>query len=357
MRLLLVTDAWEPQVNEVVSTLRRTCQELTSIGVTIERISPEQFITMPCPSYPEVRLALFAYSAIQKTLKQFAPDAVHIATEGPLGVAARAACLNSRMRFTTSYHTRFPEYVSARWPIPPAVSYGYMRWFHDAAAYTMVATPSLERELLARGFRRIRRWSRGVDTQVFRPQEAHASPRTEPVFIYLGRVSVEKNVEAFLTLSLPGKKIVVGDGPAKEVLQQRFPEVTFTGTLRGENLVSTLSAADVMVFPSRTDTFGLVILEAMACGVPVAAYPVTGPIDVIEHGETGWLSENLGDAAVKALSLSRAICRRTAEQKSWQMAAGQFLDNLVPSRKIVRTRVRRFARSRRPRVQHVNPAR
>jgi glycosyltransferase involved in cell wall biosynthesis len=357
MRLLLVTDAWEPQVNGVVSTLRRTCQELISIGVTIERISPEQFITVPCPSYPEVRLAPFAYGAIQKNLKHFAPDAVHIATEGPLGIAARAACLNSRMRFTTSYHTRFPEYVRARWPIPLAVSYGYMRWFHDAAAYTMVATPSLERELLARGFRRLRRWSRGVDTQLFHPREADKSPHTEPVFIYLGRVSVEKNVEAFLALPLPGKKVVIGDGPARATLQQRFPEVTFTGTLRGENLVHTLSAADVMVFPSRSDTFGLVILEAMACGVPVAAYPVTGPMDVIEHGTTGWLSENLGEAALRALSLNRETCRRTAEQNSWQIATGQFLNNLVPSRKIVRSRVRHFARSRRSGVQHVNPAR
>lgn len=351
MRLLLVTDAWEPQTNGVVSTLRETCRELTAMGVTVERISPEGFRTIACPSYPEIRLAVLAQAAVEAILRGFSPDAVHIATEGPLGHAARSVCLRLGMRFTTSYHTRFPEYLRARWPVPLALSYRYLRWFHGAAAQTMVSTASMEHALQARGFRNIRRWSRGVDTVRFRPRAERASGA--PTFVFVGRVAVEKNVEAFLYTPLPGSKLVVGDGPARSTLQERFPEARFAGMLKGDALVDALAGADVMVFPSRTDTFGLVMLEAMACGTPVAAYPVTGPLDVVEHGVTGWLAADLGVAARSALQLDRNACRRAAEQCSWQAAAAQFLGNLVPCRASTYPFPLRVGKRR---LQHADPA-
>jgi glycosyltransferase involved in cell wall biosynthesis len=328
MRLMLVTDAWRPQTNGVVNTLEHTCRQLTAMGVVVERISPEMFSTVPCPSYPDIRLAFGAGADVRRALDAFRPDAIHIATEGPLGVAARAHCRRRHWRFTTSYHTQFPEYVRARWPIPLAVAYRYMRWFHDAAARTMVATPMMERLLLDRGFRNLRAWSRGVDTELFRPVAADPH-RREPRLIYVGRISVEKNIEAFLATPLPGHKIVVGDGPARAVLEKKYPQAEFTGMLYGGELASKIAAADVMVFPSRTDTFGLVMLEAMACGVPVAAFPVTGPLDVITQGVTGWMSENLIEAVERALRLDRSACRRAVEARSWQSASLQFLGNLV----------------------------
>lgn len=327
---MLVTDAWKPQTNGVVSTLAHTCRELSTMEILVSRLSPEQFPTVECPSYPEIRLALGAGRQVQVLLDDFRPDAIHIATEGPLGVAARAHCLRRRWRFTTSYHTQFPEYVRARWPIPLAVAYRYMRWFHDAAARTMVATPTMARLLAARGFRNLRAWSRGVDTLLFRPR-CRITNRTEPVLLYVGRIAIEKNIEAFLRLSLPGRKLVVGDGPARVSLQQKYPEAEFTGMLHGQQLASTIASADVMVFPSRTDTFGLVMLEAMACGVPVAAFPVTGPVDVITQGVTGWMSEDLAEAVRHALELDRGACRRATEARSWQSASLQFLGNLVPA--------------------------
>lgn len=330
MRLLIVTDAWEPQTNGVVNTLKQVCRELAAMDVAVERISPELFRSIPCPSYPEIRLSLFAGDSVDRMIRRHVPDSIHIATEGPLGVAARNACLGARLKFSTSYHTRFPEYVRARWPIPLAVSYRYMRWFHDAASCTMVATPTMQTELTARGFRNLRRWSRGVDTQMFKP--AAAPKKDGAVFMYVGRVAIEKNLEAFLEATLPGRKVVVGDGPARRALQTRFPEVGFTGMLHGAALASELATASVMVFPSRTDTFGLVMLEAMACGVPIAAFPVTGPLDVIAEGVTGCMREDIADAALCALELDRNVCRRAAEEKSWRASAQEFLGNLVPTR-------------------------
>lgn len=331
MRVVLVTDAWEPQTNGVVSTLRHTIAEMRRLGIEVLRISPEQFTTVPCPSYPEIRLAVFPGPKVGALLNDFQPDAIHIATEGTLGVAARQWCIARKLRFTTSYHTQFPEYVRARWPIPLRVSYGYMRWFHDAAAHTMVSTREMQSMLERRGFRNLKRWGRGVDTELFRPSD-DANVSTVPLFAYLGRVSIEKNVESFLTLDLPGRKLVIGDGPARESLQQRFPEVRFTGVLKGQALVSELNRASVLVFPSQTDTFGLVMLEAMACGVPVAAFPVTGPIDVVTPGVTGELDQDLRRAAIKALQLDRAEIRRLALTRSWANATAEFLDNLVPAR-------------------------
>jgi glycosyltransferase involved in cell wall biosynthesis len=263
---------------------------------------------------------------------------VHIATEGTLGLAARAWCLRNRRRFSTAYHTQFPEYVRARWPIPLVVSYGYLRWFHGAASATMVSTPTMRRELAGRGFRRLRHWGRGVDTALFRPQPR---PDDTPVFTCLGRVAVEKNIETFLALDLPGRKEVIGDGPARAALQRRYPAAVFHGTLRGDALAAQLAAASVLVFPSRTDTFGLVMLEAMACGVPVAAFPVTGPVDVITPGVTGLMDEDLRRAALAALALDRDAVRRHALTRSWRASALEFLGNLVPAEAAVRERVRR----------------
>ena len=356
MRLLLVTDAWEPQTNGVVNTLRETCRELVEMGVTVERLTPERFRTIGCPSYPEIRLAVFAQGEVDATFRRYAPEAVHIATEGPLGHAARAACLRLGLRFTTSYHTRFPEYLRARWPIPLAVSYRYLRWFHGAATHTMVSTPTMERALQARGFANLRRWSRGVDTARFRPLPARVA-HADPVFVFVGRVAVEKNVEAFLATPLPGNKVVVGDGPARESLQSRFPDARFTGMLHGTDLVDAIAGADVMVFPSRTDTFGLVMLESMACGTPVAAYPVTGPLDVVEHGVTGWLDDDLGVAARQALGVGRDACRRAAEQRSWRAAAGEFLANLVTARAAATPLAVRASHGGRPGLRHADPAR
>ena len=329
MRVVLVTDAWEPQTNGVVSTLRQTMAEMQRLGIEVLRISPEQFATIPCPSYPEIRLAVFPAPKVGALLNDFQPDAIHIATEGALGVAARQWCIARKLRFTTSYHTQFPEYVRARWPIPLAISYGYMRWFHDAATQTMVSTHEMQVSLEKRGFRNLKRWGRGVDTEFFKPVET-GRRESPPLFAYLGRVSIEKNIEAFLALDLPGPKLVIGDGPAREMLERRFPEVRFTGVLKGTSLVRELNRASVLVFPSRTDTFGLVMLEAMACGVPVAAFPVTGPIDVVMPGVTGELNEDLRIAAIAALQLDRDQIRQVALTRSWANATAEFLDHLVP---------------------------
>lgn len=327
MRFALVTDAWEPQVNGVVSTLRQTLTTLDSLGVECLRISPEGFRSLPCPTYPEIRLAWAAGPTVAARLDRFDPDAVHIATEGPLGLAARAWCLLRRRSFTTSYHTQFPEYVRARVPIPLTVSYAYLRWFHEPAARTLVSTPTMRDQLARRGFQRLAMWGRGVDTDVFQPRVRTGSAGL-PRFVYLGRVAVEKNIEAFLKLDLPGDKWVIGDGPERASLAERYPAVKFCGMLRGEILAQTLALGDVFVFPSRTDTFGLVMLEAMACGLPVAAYPVTGPIDVVESGVTGVLDVDLRQAALAALTLDRTACRRHAESRSWLNATRQFLNAL-----------------------------
>jgi glycosyltransferase involved in cell wall biosynthesis len=339
MRLALVTDAWEPQINGVVRTLRHTIAELEAAGVSVVRISPEQFSTVPCPSYPTIRLALFQDAKVAKALDAAKPDAVHIATEGPLGFAARSWCIRRRLKFTTSYHTNFPDYLRARWPVPRSVTYAYLRWFHRPATRVMVATPAIRGLLASQGFKRLKLWSRGVDTELFRPLAARQSQGV-PIFVYLGRVAVEKNVEAFLSLDLPGRMVVIGDGPALEPLQRRFSAVQFTGHLEGSALVEQLGRADVMVFPSLTDTFGLVLLEAMACAVPVAAFPVPGPVDVVVDGITGALDQDLRSAAMRALSLDRDQCRRHAETRSWSGATREFLSNLTPARRAAARRFR-----------------
>lgn len=330
MKLALVTDAWLPQVNGVVRTLGNTIREIEAAGHQVTVISPADFRTVPCPTYPEIRLALFAGRAVCRRLTALEPDAVHVATEGPLGLAARNWCVRSRQPFTTAYHTRFPEYLRARAPVPLPAGYAAARWFHGRATRTLVTTPSMQRQLEERGFRNLHLWGRGVDTELFRPRGKDFLDLPRPIWLYFGRVAVEKGIGDFLDLDLPGTKLVVGDGPACDQLRRRYPRTVFAGYRHGEDLAAHVSASDVFVFPSRTDTFGLVLLEAMACGVPAAAYPVTGPIDVVRHGVTGVLHENLRTAALAALTLDPAACRQHALAHSWEASTRQFLSALVP---------------------------
>jgi glycosyltransferase involved in cell wall biosynthesis len=330
VKIAIVTDAWFPQTNGVVKTLSTTAEQLRGFGHDVCVIEPGQFRTFPCPTYPEIRLAWFPYRLIDRLLREFAPDAVHIATEGTLGAAARRWCRKQHMPFTTSYHTQFPEYIRARVPIPLAFSYAHLRGFHGGARRTMVATPALQRQLEARGFRNLVRWTRGVDVDLFRPRSKEYLTLPRPIAVYVGRVAVEKNIEAFLRMEWKGSRLIVGDGPARKALQEKYPNATFVGFKYGEELASHVAASDVFVFPSRTDTFGLVLLEAMACGVPVAAYPVTGPIDVVLQGETGVLDDDLSIAAVEALMLDPRECRDYALAHTWEAATQQFLTNLAP---------------------------
>jgi glycosyltransferase involved in cell wall biosynthesis len=330
VKIAIVTDAWRPQTNGVVQTLSTTAQTLGACGHEVLVVEPNQFRTFACPTYPEIRLAWFPYRRLSQLLREFGPDCIHVATEGTLGMAARSWCVRNRFPFTTSYHTQFPEYVRARAPIPLALSYAHLRRFHSAAARMMVATPTLQKQLEARGFRNIVRWTRGVDVQLFKPGDKKFLDLPRPIFVYVGRVAVEKNIEAFLALDLPGTTLVIGDGPARRSLQVEFPTAHFVGYKFGAELAAHLAAADVFVFPSRTDTFGLVLLEALACGVPVAAYPVTGPIDVIENGTTGVLDEDLRAAALAALKLDPAKCHAFALAHTWEAATKQFLANLAP---------------------------
>jgi glycosyltransferase involved in cell wall biosynthesis len=335
-RILIVSDAWEPQVNGVVRTLRATAAELQAVGHAVEVIGPDRFRTLPCPSYPSIRLALRPGRRLGPMIEGFAPDALHIATEGPLGWAARAWALRRGLRFTTAFHTRFPEYLQARLRLPPRWSYALLRQFHAAGDGVMVATESLRRELAERGFRNIRAWARGVDLDLFRPDAAAepawpaALPR--PVLLHVGRVAVEKNIAAFLDLDLPGSKVVVGDGPQLAALRRRYPDTHFAGALHGVALAAAYARADALVFPSRTDTFGLVLLEALACGTPVAAYPVTGPLDVLDgRRDIGALHRDLRTACQMALGADRAACRAHAECFSWRACTEIFAANLVPA--------------------------
>jgi glycosyltransferase involved in cell wall biosynthesis len=330
LHLTLVTDAWSPQVNGVVRTLQRTKLELERLGHQVDVISPDQFRTIPCPTYPEIRLALWPAAQLSKRLNALKPDAIHIATEGPLGRAARAWCLRRSLPFTTAYHTRFPEYVAARFAIPLAWTYAIVRRFHAPATRVMVATQSIEDELIQRGFANISRWTRGVDLELFRPDERVELNLPRPIHLYVGRVAVEKNIGAFLALKLPGSKVVIGDGPQLAALRSQYPDVHFLGAKHGSDLARHVAAGDVFVFPSLTDTFGLVMLEAMACGLPVAAFPVAGPKDVVREGEVGALDWDLAKAVERAMALPRAACRLYAENFSWEAATRQFLANLAP---------------------------
>ena len=330
MKIMIVTDAWEPQVNGVVRTLKQTMHELKKMGYVIEMITPLEFKTIPCPTYPDISLSLFPGRKVRQKMESFSPDAIHIATEGPLGIAARAYAIKNRLPFTTAYHTRFPEYVKARTGIPLALTYKFLRWFHDPSLAVMAPTDVVVKDLESYGFTNVVLWTRGVDLEVFKMQESKELDTSHPIFLYVGRVAVEKNIEAFLELKLPGSKWVVGDGPALAGLKAKYPEVNYLGVLQQEKLAKVYAAADVFVFPSKTDTFGLVLLEAMACGLPVAAYPVTGPIDVIGDSKAGAMNNDLREACLEALTIPREVARAHAEKFSWQAASEQFANHLRP---------------------------
>lgn len=331
MRILIATDAWTPQINGVVRTLETLGTHLVRLGHQVRFVTPDGFRTVPMPTYPEIKLALFARRAVGRIIDEFKPDAIHIATEGPLGLATRRNCMRRGLPFTTSFHTRFPEYIEARFGVPTSWSYAGLRWFHGPATAVMVATRTLESDLKARGFKNLRLWSRGVDVELFKPGDKTWLDLPRPVFLYVGRVAIEKSVEEFLKLDLPGSKLVVGDGPQLADLRIRYPAVRFTGPKFGEDLARHYGASDVFVFPSRTDTFGLVVLEALASGLPVAAHPVQGPIDIIGEGATvGALSEDLGAAARRAMTLDALACRLFAKDFSWEACTQQFLTNLAP---------------------------
>lgn len=331
MRIAIVTDAWTPQVNGVVRTLMATRDELVTMGHVVEMISPAGHRSIPCPTYPEIRLALVSKAQVGQRIEAFSPDAIHIATEGPLGLAARKWAIGRAVPFTTAFHTHFPQYLSRRTRLPEAVFWKFIRRFHRPAHATLVATPSVRAELAANGLSNTRPWSRGVDLDQFRMAgDRHPAMKDlpGPVLLYVGRIAVEKSVGDFLALDVPGTKVVVGDGPERAVLEKHHPDALFLGTLHGPALAAAYRSADCFVFPSRTDTFGLVMIEALACGTPVAAYPVAGPRDILNDG-VGAMDEDLGTAISAALGKSRFACAAHACEFGWGAATRQFLDALV----------------------------
>lgn len=329
MKALIVTDAWHPQINGVVRSLTEMGRHAEALGFRVEYLTPQGYPSFAMPGYAEIRLALARPAQIAKRIDEIAPDCIHIATEGPLGLLARRYCTTRKRPFTTSYHTRFPEYLSARLPVPSWPLAALMRRFHAASSATMISTKTLEDELAAQGYKNLMRWSRGVDAELFHPGKAQRLPFPRPIFLYAGRLAIEKNLEAFLSLDLPGTKLIVGDGPARKTLEGQFPEARFLGAQEGEALASLYASADAFVFPSLTDTFGVVLLEALASGVPVAAFPVAGPCDVIGESKAGVLHRDLRHAATKALDIPRERCRKYALQFSWRESARQFFGNLL----------------------------
>ena len=337
MRILIATDAFLPQVNGVVRSLESLAKAAAGFGSEIVFLSPQGFPTIPLPTYGEIRLALTGWRGVAKRIAKLQAtgpglDHIHIATEGPIGFATRRFCLRNKLPFTTSYHTRFPEYIAARSHIPERIPYAFLRRFHNASDGTMVSTPTLARELGDLGFNRLMQWSRGVDHVHFNPAKRQPQDLPAPIFLYAGRLAPEKNLEAFLALDLPGSKVVAGDGPAADSLRRSFPDVHFLGVRKGEDLARTYASADVFVFPSRTDTFGMVLLEAMASGLPIAAFPVPGPLDVIGASGAGILDEDLRAACLAALEIPRARARKHAETFTWAHATAQFLGNIAAAK-------------------------
>ena len=333
MKILVATDAWHPQVNGVVRTLGQVAHEARDIGADVEFLAPDKFRTLPMPGYPEIRLALTGFGDIERQLDRARADCVHIATEGPIGHAVRRVCIKRGMPFTTSFHTRFPDYLAERLPLPQRLTadlaWGWLRRFHAQSAAVLAATPTLQQELIDRGFKNVKLWSRGVDAQLFTPGKRKDINLPRPIFLTVGRVAVEKNLEEFLKLDLPGTKLVVGDGPARAALAKAYPDAVFAGSKHGEELAEVYASADVFVFPSLTDTFGLVLLEALASGVPVATFPAAAPRDVIGNAPVGKIDADLRRACLEALELDRAACRDFAERLTWRACAQTFLDHVT----------------------------
>jgi glycosyltransferase involved in cell wall biosynthesis len=333
MRILVATDAWHPQVNGVVRTLTMMAEAAKAFGADVGFLTPLSFRTFAMPSYPDLRLALPYPAKVAQLIEEARPDSIHIATEGPIGLLVRRYCRKHGLPFTTSFHTRFPEYVSARSPVPESWVWTALRWFHRPSQAVMAATPALAAELRMRGFRNVALWSRGVDTGLFHPRGVDLC-LPQPVFLSVGRVAVEKNLEAFLELDLPGTKVVVGDGPARAALERDFPQAVFLGARHGEELAEIYAAADVFVFPSKTDTFGLVLLEALASGLPVAAFPVTGPRDVIGTAPVGVLNDDLRAACLEALGISPQDCLDFAAEHTWAASARVFVEHAINVRAV-----------------------
>ncbi len=333
MKIVVATDAWHPQVNGVVRTLGQVARHAPAFGAEIEFIAPGEFWSLPLPNYPEIRLALVGSGAIERRLECVRPDAIHVATEGPLGHAMRRLCIKRGLPFTTSFHTRFPDYLAERLPMPQRwtseLTWSFLRRFHGAGSAVLAATPSLRTELIGRGFNNVKLWPRGVDAELFRPRDRRLLDLPRPIFLTVGRLAVEKNLDAFLSLDLPGTKVVVGDGPARAALMRAYPDAVFLGARHAEGLAEIYASADVFVFPSRTDTFGLVLLEALASGVPVAAFPAPAPRDVIGPAPVGVLDEDLRRACLDALDVSRAACRDFALHLTWEQSARLFVEHVA----------------------------
>ena len=336
MRIAIITDTWQPNINGVVNSLLATRQCLQTAGHEVVLITPDGLSSFACPGFPDVPLAFSPYAHVAAQLEHAQPEAIHIATEGPVGLAARRYCMTHRLQFTTAYHTRFPEYLWERSKIPSFLSYRWLRWFHAPAKAVLVPTERMRQQLASKGFQNLALWGRGVDTELFCPDEIGRSVcrKNDALFLYVGRVAQEKNLAAFLQLDLPGKKWVIGDGPQRAQLEQGFSEVRFLGAKKHTELPAYINCADVFVFPSKTDTFGLVMVEAMACGVPVAAFPVPGPLDVITPGVTGIMHNDLRLACLEAATLPRQAVRQQALHFSWQRATDEFLQHTYPVRPI-----------------------
>lgn len=332
LKVLIATDAWKPQLNGVVRTLDTLGEILTRFGNQVRYVTPNEFKSVPLPSYPEIRLSILPNRKVAKIINDFKPDAIHIATEGPIGRATRRFCKRRGYPFTTSFHTRFPEYANERWAVPITWGYAILKDFHKDGATMMVATPGLIDELKERGFSKMKLWARGVDLEQFKPGDrSFLDTHERPIFLYVGRLAVEKSIEDFLSTDLPGTKLLVGEGPQREELEAKYPDAVFAGPKFGEDLTKYYQASDVFVFPSRTDTFGLVNVEALACGVPVAAYPVRGPLEILDGASPGCgaMHEDLQTACLTALeNRNPEACRRHAEKFSWEAASRQFIVNL-----------------------------